>query len=70
MIGILAGTATLSIAVQAAALIAPLRRMGFRYRPAVGVARPRVRRGPRRRQVDARLDRRQPARASSSPPGC
>lgn len=37
MIGILAGTATLSIAVQALALVVPLRRMGFRYRPVWGV---------------------------------
>ena len=36
MIGILAGTATLSIAVQAVALIPPLRRTGFRYRPRWG----------------------------------
>lgn len=37
MIGILAGTATLSIAMQAAALVVPLRRMGFRYRPRFGL---------------------------------
>lgn len=37
MIGILAGTATLSIALQAAALVVPLRRMGFRYRPRWGL---------------------------------
>ena len=37
MVAILAGTATLSIAVQAAALVVPLRRMGFRYRPRWGV---------------------------------
>ncbi|MGG5259009.1 murein biosynthesis integral membrane protein MurJ [Phycicoccus avicenniae] len=37
MIGILAGTATLSIAMQAAALVVPLRRMGFRYRPRWGL---------------------------------
>ena len=37
MIGILAGTATLSIALQAAALVMPLRRMGFRYRPRWGL---------------------------------
>ncbi|MGL4175292.1 MAG: murein biosynthesis integral membrane protein MurJ [Dermatophilaceae bacterium] len=36
MVAILAGTATLSIAVQALALIPPLRRMGFRYRPVWG----------------------------------
>jgi putative peptidoglycan lipid II flippase len=36
MIGILAGTATLSIAVQAFALVIPLRRIGFRYRPVWG----------------------------------
>ncbi|MGL4746038.1 MAG: murein biosynthesis integral membrane protein MurJ, partial [Dermatophilaceae bacterium] len=33
MIGILAGTSTASIAVQALALVVPLRRIGFRYRP-------------------------------------
>ncbi|MBR7742594.1 murein biosynthesis integral membrane protein MurJ [Phycicoccus sp. BSK3Z-2] len=37
MIAILAGTATLSIAVQAVALVVPLRRMGFRYRPRWGL---------------------------------
>jgi putative peptidoglycan lipid II flippase len=37
MIGILAGTATLSIAIQALALVIPLRRIGFRYRPVWGV---------------------------------
>lgn len=37
MVWILAGSATLSIAVQALALIPPLRRMGFRYRPVWGV---------------------------------
>lgn len=37
MIAILAGTATLSIALQAAALVVPLRRMGFRYRPRWGL---------------------------------
>jgi putative peptidoglycan lipid II flippase len=36
LIWILAGTATLSIAVQALALIVPLRRIGFRYRPRWG----------------------------------
>ena len=37
MIAILAGTATLSIAAQAVALVVPLRRMGFRYRPRWGL---------------------------------
>lgn len=37
MIAILAGTATLSIALQAAALVVPLRRLGFRYRPRWGL---------------------------------
>ena len=37
MVAILAGTATLSIAVQALALVIPLRRIGFRYRPVWGV---------------------------------
>lgn len=37
MIAILAGTATLSIAVQAFSLVIPLRRIGFRYRPVWGV---------------------------------
>ncbi|MBM6403486.1 murein biosynthesis integral membrane protein MurJ [Phycicoccus sp. CSK15P-2] len=37
MVLILAGTATISIAVQAAALVVPLRRMGFRYRPRWGL---------------------------------
>ncbi|MGL5865901.1 MAG: murein biosynthesis integral membrane protein MurJ [Dermatophilaceae bacterium] len=36
MIGILGGTATASIAIQALALIVPLRRIGFRYRPVWG----------------------------------
>lgn len=36
MIGIVAGTTTLSIAIQALALVIPLRRMGFRYRPVWG----------------------------------
>ncbi len=37
MIAILAGTSTLSIVVQAVALIFPLRRIGFRYRPVWGI---------------------------------
>ncbi len=37
MIAILAGSATVSIAVQAAALVPPLRRAGFRYRPRWGL---------------------------------
>jgi putative peptidoglycan lipid II flippase len=37
MIAILAGSATLSIVVQAVALIFPLRRIGFRYRPVWGI---------------------------------
>lgn len=37
MVAIIAGTATLSIALQAAALVVPLRRMGFRYRPRWGL---------------------------------
>ena len=37
MIAILAGSATLSIVIQAVSLVVPLRRIGFRYRPAWGV---------------------------------
>jgi putative peptidoglycan lipid II flippase len=37
MIAILAGSATLSIVVQALALVFPLRRIGFRYRPVWGI---------------------------------
>lgn len=37
MIGVLAGSATLSIVAQAVCLVIPLRRMGFRYRPVWGV---------------------------------
>ena len=37
MIAIIAGTATLSIAIQAVALIPPLRRIGFRFRPRWGL---------------------------------
>ncbi|HSF97592.1 MAG TPA: lipid II flippase MurJ [Ornithinibacter sp.] len=37
MIAILAGSATLSIIIQALALIIPLRRIGFRYRPVWGL---------------------------------
>ncbi len=37
MIAILAGSATLSIVVQALALLVPLRRIGFRYRPVWGI---------------------------------
>ena len=37
MIALLAGSATLSIAIQAAFLVIPLRRMGWRYRPVWGV---------------------------------
>jgi len=37
MIAILAGSATLSIVVQAISLLVPLRRIGFRYRPVWGV---------------------------------
>ncbi len=37
MIAILAGSATLSIMVQALSLIFPLRRIGFRYRPVWGI---------------------------------
>ena len=37
MIAILAGTATLSIALQAPDLVVPLRRMKFRYRPRWGL---------------------------------
>lgn len=37
MIALLAGTATLGIAVQAFALVVPLRRGGFRYRPQLGL---------------------------------
>ena len=37
MIGVLAGSATISIAVQAFALVPPLRAIGFRYRPVWGI---------------------------------
>ena len=37
MVAILGGTATLSIAIQAVALIIPLRRLGFRFRPVWGL---------------------------------
>ena len=37
MIAILAGSATLSIVVQAVSLFVPLRRIGFRYRPVWGI---------------------------------
>jgi putative peptidoglycan lipid II flippase len=37
MIAILAGSATLSIVVQALSLLVPLRRIGFRYRPVWGI---------------------------------
>ena len=37
MIAILAGSATVSIVVQALSLIVPLRRIGFRYRPVWGI---------------------------------
>ncbi|HYN68100.1 MAG TPA: lipid II flippase MurJ [Ornithinibacter sp.] len=37
MIAVLAGSATLSIVVQALALVVPLRRIGFRYRPVWGI---------------------------------
>jgi putative peptidoglycan lipid II flippase len=37
MIAILAGSATLSIVVQAVSLVIPLRRIGFRYRPVWGI---------------------------------
>ncbi|HEY7718086.1 MAG TPA: murein biosynthesis integral membrane protein MurJ [Pedococcus sp.] len=37
MIGFLAGTATLGVAAQALVLVIPLRRSGFRYRPAWGI---------------------------------
>ena len=37
MIAILAGSATLSIVVQALSLVFPLRRIGFRYRPVWGI---------------------------------
>ncbi len=37
MVAVLAGSATLSIAVQAVALVVPLRRIGFRYRPRWGL---------------------------------
>ncbi len=36
MVWVLAGSATLSIAIQAVFLVVPLRRMGFRYRPRFG----------------------------------
>lgn len=36
-IALLAGTATLGVAVQALVLLIPLRRMGFRYRPRLGL---------------------------------
>lgn len=37
MIAILAGSATLSIVIQALSLMVPLRRIGFRYRPVWGI---------------------------------
>ena len=37
MIWLLAGTATLGVAAQAAVLVIPLRRIGFRYRPVWGI---------------------------------
>ncbi|HET9020916.1 MAG TPA: lipid II flippase MurJ [Ornithinibacter sp.] len=37
MVAVLAGTATLSIVIQALSLLVPLRRIGFRYRPVWGV---------------------------------
>ena len=37
MVAILAGSATLSIVVQALSLLVPLRRIGFRYRPVWGI---------------------------------
>ncbi len=37
MIAILAGSATLSIVIQAVSLVIPLRRIGFRYRPVWGI---------------------------------
>ncbi len=37
MIWLLAGTATLGVAAQAAVLVVPLRRSGFRYRPVWGI---------------------------------
>ena len=37
MIAILAGSATLSIVIQAVSLMVPLRRIGFRYRPVWGI---------------------------------
>jgi putative peptidoglycan lipid II flippase len=37
MIAILAGSATLSIVIQALSLVVPLRRIGFRYRPVWGI---------------------------------
>ena len=37
MIAILAGSATLSIVIQALSLLVPLRRIGFRYRPVWGI---------------------------------
>ena len=37
MVAILAGSATLSIVIQAVSLLIPLRRIGFRYRPVWGI---------------------------------
>jgi putative peptidoglycan lipid II flippase len=37
MVAILAGSATLSIVIQAVALVVPLRRIGYRYRPVWGL---------------------------------
>ena len=37
MIAVLAGTPTLGVALQALVLLIPLRRIGFRYRPAWGL---------------------------------
>ena len=70
MIAILAGSATLSIVVQAFALRHPAAPDRLPVPPRVGHPRPRARRGQHGREVDLRLDRRQPARATSSPHGC
>ena len=62
MIAILAGSATLSIVVQALSLVIPLRRIGFRYRPVWGIRGHGLGRGQHGREVDLRLHRRQLAR--------
>ena len=59
MIAILAGSATLSIVVQALSLLVPAAPHRLPLPPGVGHPRPRPRRGQHGRQVDLRLHRRQ-----------